>query len=424
MFWFSRSMPIPADIWRLVLTSVVSAVIGGAAGYAMAWYRLRHKRLSLIQRLRDHRSERLALHRELYQHSTSRIHRSADPATLEAGVSVEELEQLRLEMMLLREDHRIETQLLKEENEELREAVERVQTTEARFMDVPEPYSIVDATPEAEPDSEAAMEADEPPSKADEVPEEQDEKTSETPIEEIHGEVRIDNEAQNEEPQAESPPEEPQADLEEAVAEDKPLRKDADGSASSSTRKGVPEDIQALFLPDSLRRRKATQKDPEPNPAPEPEHEEQPGTPVSSAAVTTAASELDADGFHFHWEAPRPTPPAKRRHAPEPVRMDMPAFRSLYDMLQASGVTLSPDEPQTTSATDLDPVHRIVGLDRDSYALLVDLGYASLEQLARLSDTETRRLAAVFRISPDRIRDVWTPGAQATLQGNRPESRD
>lgn len=200
----------------------------------------------------------------------------------------------------------------------------------------------------------------------------------------------------------------------------------------------VPEDIRALFLESSIREKlfpkKSTRPEKRPKrtkPADSASRGEIPSSrPAYLRELPGKPMDQDADGFHFHWEAPRaqaqpkPQPAAKPRHVAEPVRMDVPAFRSLYDMLQATGVSLSIDSAPESSAPDMDPVHRIVGLDPESYALLVDLGYASLEQLASLSDAETRRLAAVFRIPPDRIRHEWTPTAKATLQESQPGQQD
>lgn len=431
-------MTIPADILRLVVTSLVSALIGGAAGYAVAWYRLRRTRLSIIESRRTHRTERLAWHRELYQESTSRIHRPAGPAEVEEGPPDEALEQLRLEMTLLKEDHRIETQLLKEENEELRSAVERSRAAEASFTDLIEDAApaeeaqveIVEAAEATGTDELAAEPAEEPSSPEPSVTEDTGEPLPEA-------QLLVEDEDGNEpEPAAAESGTEDVAET--GSGEDAETGLDDSSPEKTAALRRVPEDIRALFLESSIREKlfpkKSTRPEKRPKrskPADTASRDELPSSrPAFFRDLPGKPMDQDADGFHFHWEAPRaqaqpkPQPAAKTRHVAEPARMDMPAFRSLYDMLQATGVSLSVDPSPESSAPDMDPVHRIVGLDRESYALLVDLGYASLEQLASLSDTETRRLAAVFRISPDRIRDEWTSSAQSSLQANRPGKQD
>ena len=396
--WFSPFMAISADTISLIVTALVSALLGGLAGYGLAWHRLRRARLNLIHDRKDFKRDRLAWYREQYQHSTSRIHRSPEPEQEPEppAVSNEALEQLRLEMTILREDHRIETQLLKDENQELREAVERSRTTEAVFTDLPVSETVADMAEDSADDAVVTSVAE-------------IEAVTEEPTEVV--EVAEVAEVADDALETISPDEEAEVMPSAAESQEKePVRK---------KRSSVPADIQALFLDNPVRERLFPKKRPaREKPAPDkaadaPSH----NRPSVNKDAPGKPSEKDASAFHFHWEAPR-TPiaaPIKRPVAESP-RPEVPAFRSLDDMLEASGVTLSLEPfPAPTDAPDMDPVHRIVGLDRESYTLLKELGYASLEQLAGLTETETRRLAAVFRIPADRIRNEWTPSAKAGL---------
>ncbi len=147
--------------------------------------------------------------------------------------------------------------------------------------------------------------------------------------------------------------------------------------------------------------------------------------------------------------------PAKAEEPSETGReAPIPVFRSLHDMLTASGVSLpATDRPETAPAqeskgastvnedrdgevvesdaqatedqeTSQDGapskakgeeslVRSIVGLDPDSFSLLQELGYADLTRLSGLSSSEIRRLAEVFRIRPERIEQDWKPTARA-----------
>ncbi|MDA0379391.1 MAG: hypothetical protein O3C45_05635 [Bacteroidetes bacterium] len=424
-------MALSVDIIRMILTVLFSAALGGLAGYALAWHRLRKKRLDLIQRVQEHRRNRLAWHREQYQASTSRIHR---PATLDSGepfVTDEALEQLRLEMTILREDHRIETQLLQEENRELRDAVERAKAADATFTDLPQDVAgqeVAPAPEDAVVAEDAVLVSDNVVALDDVLPED-DAVTHDAIL--AANDVLADDGLTTDA-------------IDETPVEGIPVSAPADASPR------VPEDIQALFMDEAVKDkpirkpRVKREKPVEAIPPPAAEEveslKENPLEPASTFDTTVEAAaeidpapdtdraadplpgttgiplEQDASGFHFHWEAPRLRKDDRPSTKPTLSRTDMPTFRSLYDMLQASGVSLSPEASPAGSDALLDPVHHIVGLDRDSYALLQELGYASLEQLARLSETETRRLAAVFRIPAERIRLEWTPSAQARLQ--------
>ena len=400
--WFSPFMAISADTISLIVTALVCALLGGMAGYGLAWHRLRRARLNLIHDRKDFKKDQLAWYREQYQDSTSRIHRPAEPEQEQPAMTNEALEQLRLEMTILLEDHRIETQLLKDENQELREAVERSRTTEAVFIDLPVSETadtiadtVVDYRDEAVVTVGTEIEAiTEEPVEVAEVADDAAETVN--PVEEVEV-IPPANESQEEEP----------------------VRK---------KRSNVPADIQALFLDNPERERlfpkkRSVREKPVPDKAADaPSH----NRPTVNKDAPGKPSEKDASAFHFHWEAPRtPVAAPMTRSATESTRPEVPAFRSLHDMLEASVVTLSLEPiPAPTDAPDMDPVHRIVGLDRESYTLLKELGYASMEQLAGLTETETRRLAAVFRIPADRIRNEWTPSAKAGLANGNAAAQD
>lgn len=67
----------------------------------------------------DLRRTRLEWSRERFQESTSRIHRPPLVASESSDHASEELEQLRLELTILKEDHRVEKELLQREIDEL-----------------------------------------------------------------------------------------------------------------------------------------------------------------------------------------------------------------------------------------------------------------------------------------------------------------
>ncbi len=57
----------------------------------------------------------------------------------------------------------------------------------------------------------------------------------------------------------------------------------------------------------------------------------------------------------------------------------------------------------------------LVRLSDDQYDLLNELGYGSMEKIAKLSSTEVRRLAEIFSIPAQRIESDWIPNAQLIL---------
>ncbi|MDE2996161.1 MAG: hypothetical protein OXT73_05410, partial [Bacteroidota bacterium] len=129
--------------------------------------------------------------------------------------------------------------------------------------------------------------------------------------------------------------------------------------------------------------------------------------------------EMDTQGRSAESASKAPasaSPESGQNQTPE-----LPAFRSLHDMLQASGVSIA-DKTHATRQDDHALIQEIVGLDEEAFQLFQELGYASLRHLARLSDTEIYRLAAIFRIPEDRIRQEWKPTATAHLNMRASES--
>lgn len=493
------------------LTIAVSALAGGACGYLLARHVWQDRLLDMEENRQELRRKRLELHREQFQQSTSRIHRPT-AADSEAPVQAsEEMEQLRLEMTLLQEDHRVEKELLQREIEELKSdspSLSGMHETEAVIIEadysdeIEETDTIEDpaehviiaevdvVAEEGEPAEDEDVVAEEvvltekedvvaeegelTEEMAITVPETQDTPESTTPpnatsvLETFFVLDESDVQPESEAPTAGGNPE-PQ----DPPTHDK--RKEPRSSIAP-----VPTDIESLFRAPRVEepevrpsrtqeveretesaeaRTEAPAKEPSLDPdadmlAEEPNAEartEEPGEEAHTDDSTPA--ETDATPFAIHWNADRPgrhkdlsvheetaefansaLDSSENEGGPEPA---IPVFRSLHDMLAASGVSpavhdstselseqasplWSPQSAHTASlqggpSTDKALIRSIVSLDAESFSLLDELGYASLIRLAQLSPSEIRRLAQVFRINPDQIEQDWKPTATAHL---------
>lgn len=515
-----------------ILTIVISALAGGACGYLLARHIWQDRLIEMEEKRQELRRKRLELHRERFQESTSRIHRPTTTEAPQSGPVSQELEQLRLEMMLLKEDHRVETEVLKRE-------IQQLKPDDNPLYDAEETEAvIIEADDEYAPDSmRTSEETDGSVDETDDVivdaPDEED-------IDAVFGSTHVegpstDEAASDESPKMETPEAptvEPAAEtIEESsdvVEEDaKPTPQQKEEPSRSSLIAPVPTDIESLFkaprveepevAPEKKPEKAAKQEDapiaeepigaeppvvdepveaveavPEPVAEEPAEQAEAPvaDEPVIAAEVPTEAEpalaaeaqvkeepaataeaptedepaaseeapaeaapaapkEDEVQPFAIHWNADRPgrrkdlTKPSSDQpddvhetedHNSEPA---IPVFRSLHDMLVASGVSLAADEPvhedagaseptwspkfasQETApgsaATDKALIRSIVSLDAESFSLLDELGYASLTRLAQLSPSEIRRLAQVFRINPEQIEQDWKPTATAHL---------
>lgn len=523
-----------------ILTIVVSALAGGACGYLLARYIWQDQLLEIEERRQQLRRSRLELHRERFQESTSRIHRPT-PSGADTDLSFsEELEQLRLEMLLLREDHRVEKELLMQEIHQMRgdespgdEEDARFETTDAVILDASDMGELEmasDSTPEevesTAPEDQSGLEAEESAQGMDQKVATDDEATMEHP--EDLGPVSVNQEdidavfstpqvldpeatttesddedrpaAADDAPTPQQDPEITPTDMgiRSEPADSEPIKSEPettsleDNKAETPGRpresrphtslvSPVPTDIESLFEAPRVEEPAINHKpDQETESAREPEvseppeqvasqdveeapaeaeteteldlhSEEEAQLPQPSAAAEAAASEeahSDSSSFAIHWNADRPG-----RHKdqladmPEPIDLPkqvenkepgIPVFRSLHDMLIASGVSPANDEPTPSTPESTDSmvwtpsanvhaesaegpssdkalIRSIVSLDADSFSLLDELGYASLTRLAQLSESEIRRLAQVFRINPDQIEQDWKPTATAHL---------
>ncbi len=464
-----------------VLTIVISALAGGACGYLLARYIWQDRLLLLEEERQQLRRTRLEVHRENFQKSTSRIHRPATTETNSPDHSSEELEQLRLEMTLLREDHRIERELHKNEINDLKpdkylhsdvaesdaviiEFDSPVDAEEATMEEtVMEEAIILDSSEEEVFSSEALEEANEK--------EQVEPKTKDRPA--LIAPVPTDIESLFRVPRVEEPAVKPENSRETESGQEAAAPKE-----EMEREKEVSEQDLETSIYDSPVTSDITSYDTAETGAQE--SSEDPGraveeVPASSAdtlsedlAMRTEAApvapadeltqEAEAEPFAIHWNADRPGrhegfPPSNE--SAEPIIRDVdsseeavssepaiPVFRSLHDMLTASDVspaslesaeaTSSPESPTwsprsassqpplSTTSSDEALIQSIVSLDAESLSLLDELGYASLTRLAQLSPSEIRRLAQVFRINPDQIQQDWMPTAMAHLNMQSP----
>jgi len=471
----------------VILTISISALAGAACGYLWARYVWQDRLLEMEETRQSLRRQRMEMHRERFQHSTARIHKPAEDVSKQDAEMQEELEQVRLEMMLLKEDHRLERQLWEEEKAQLGSGRATVfegdiEETEAVILEQDEPdvEETPEALPQVDPDAETDQIATAEEDFLDEV--------FSSPL--VPGpqvaQPREDAPIESVSPPETKQPAEPDvfsvpSDIEslfsdgtEATEVHRSSDPDPDVQETADTRPvaSVPSDVDtdeedgiipgeptvdAVEITASADRdREETVMaavDPEEPVETDREHEE---TVMEESSIdsnlTDAVDEDDesadrevdvptaagstpspAGDFAIHWQSDRPgrSPRQEERtdgadKVSETSEPEIPVFRSLHDMLVASGVDLpSPDEtapalPPSGPSTGHEPagsdlVRSIVGLDGDSFSLLQDLGYANLNRLAQLSPSEMRRLAAVFRISVDRVEQDWKPTAKAHL---------
>ena len=468
------------------LTIVISALAGGACGYLLARYIWQDRLLLLEEERQELRRQRLELHRENFQKSTSQIHRPAAIETNSPDHSSEELEQLRLEMTLLREDHRIERELLQNEINDLKpdkylhsdlaesdaviieldspvdaeEATMEVAVMEETIM---EETVILDSSEEEVFSSEAVEEANEK--------EQVEPKTKERPA--LIAPVPTDIESLFRVPRVEEPAVKPENSREtesgqEAAAPKEEMEREKEVSEqdleTSIYDSPVTSDITSYDIAETGAQESS--EDPgravEEAPAGSADTLSEDSAQQTEAAPVAPADELtqeaEAAPFAIHWNADRPGrhegfPPSNESAEPTIRDVDspeeavssepaIPVFRSLHDMLTASGVspaslesaeaastpespTWSPrsassQPPLSITSSDEALIQSIVSLDAESFSLLDELGYASLTRLAQLSPSEIRRLAQVFRINPDQIEQYWMPTAMAHLNMQSP----
>ena len=426
-------------MFAFILTSLISALAGGAAGYLVARYRWKDELDQLEENRQLYRRERLEWHREQFQDSTSRIHRPSQQQQDTSMVPLEDLEQLRLEMTILKEDLRLERELLEEENREMRLELDSRQQPDAVFVDLSDTGTPAeDAVHEEKPsddeteDGTEAISEDTP--EAISAEEDVDGETIETGHEPISAEGDEQPEADANVDPSDGNPAVPDTEEVEDVAdvaetdaaEPVVLESDApEPAATESTLESIPApeshdrglsvpgDIKAVFAADVT---DESDKSDEGEQHKEEVNDDKAHETVLLSDDMKIDEEIPAPAFSFHWETRRPAAavPSADRPVRESPRTAMPAFRSLYDMLNASGVAAAPSTPpDETEETVL--VRDIVGLDGDSFQLLQELGYATLKKLSSLSTSETRRLAAVFRIHEQRIEQDWKPTARAHI---------
>lgn len=482
-----------------ILTIAISALAGAACGYLFARHVWQDRLIEMEESRQELRRKRREIHRERFQDSTSRIHRPTDSSSVKADALREELEQLQLEMVLLREDHRLERKMWEDDH---RNVVDAPPSPMPSMADVEETEVVV---------LDAEMESDDAPSHPEiddalidavvgtaqvqgprPIPEAESE--TDVPIEQ-EPEPRLELEFEPDIESAGAPKNEP--DVEPVGQSTVQFEAESTGTSPSQARQDttvapVPSDIEQLFgggvstsksvikdTPDAeedakqatLPREHNVEKVRDEEPAEEAASFDESLLVVGESTeilenptpIAPAATDLDiphipdipdipdieeAPSFSIHWQSDRPR---RRKASPEKPqetllsgkpesRRDIPVFRSLHDMLSASGVAYAddtypedsysgeqgsvapPTAPYSTPASEADEpaeddqlIRRIVNLDADSFSLLSELGYANLRRLAGLSPSEIRRLAAVFRIKPERIEQNWKPTATAHL---------
>lgn len=136
------------------------------------------------------------------------------------------------------------------------------------------------------------------------------------------------------------------------------------------------------------------------------------------------------DPFDFHWTGPLPepvrsrpepvnpppteplpvppVPPAPQSPAePTPPRRPIPqrpAFKPVSDLVDTeNGSTGSP------------PLQRLLKMNAEQYALLEEIGYATVDRIASLTPIAVERLSGIFGVSESEIRDHWVPDAQKAV---------
>lgn len=120
----------------IIAISLACAAIGTGLGFLLARYRHALCVQSLAEKERQIRHMRVQLHQDSRHESTAQGPTLNQEDSILAQDPKEELEQARLDLLLLREDKRIELALFREENEQLRSDLDRFNSASAQFVDV------------------------------------------------------------------------------------------------------------------------------------------------------------------------------------------------------------------------------------------------------------------------------------------------
>jgi hypothetical protein len=146
----------------------------------------------------------------------------------------------------------------------------------------------------------------------------------------------------------------------------------------------------------------------------EPTTEPVPETNIERQPVPEPEPEPDLL-FDFHWMGPppgpekqdqtpgSPEPPAGRiPKRPQPAKR--PAFQPVSDLV----------EPERIDA-GAPPLQRLLRLNAEQYALLDEIGYATVDRIASLTTVAVERLSGIFGVPESEIRDQWIPAAQKAV---------
>lgn len=130
-------------------------------------------------------------------------------------------------------------------------------------------------------------------------------------------------------------------------------------------------------------------------------------TPATFEDVTPVEEAASNDPFDFHWTGPLPEPFASEPDAIDPPRRPVPqrpAFKPVSDLVETENGT--PTSP---------PLQRLLKMNAEQYALLEEIGYATVDRIASLTPIAIERLSGIFGVPESEIRDHWVPDAQKAV---------
>ncbi len=152
-------MNVQIDIIVLLLSGLVVLVLGLFFGYRLAVTRLEDRFQDVAEKERTIQRRRVAMQRERYQESTSRIHRAQGEQESKNLILREELEQNKLELSILKQDMQLDLEVLRGDKESLEAEIGRLKGTAVSFTEVDHAEIPVIEGPEHDEDHQENLES-------------------------------------------------------------------------------------------------------------------------------------------------------------------------------------------------------------------------------------------------------------------------
>jgi len=371
----------------VAIAGVILITLGPLAGYLFFRYRYGRRISDLEYRESSLHAREVDFNRTRYQASTARIHQSTASGEDTLSLLREEVEQKSLELSIVRQDYELELKTLRQETASLRSEIGHLRGEPVSIQDI-DPASGVET-----PDSSLS--------------------SSYTDFEEID-----EDESTPDEPAPYEPaPDEPV--LDELVQDEPELDEPAPAESvlDEPTLDELVQDEPELDEPDDF----------EPVPGEDFETESRvffdisPDTPYSNdntdpdpieSAPESEDEDWDEDVFRFLYpEGTDGDEPVEIESLSRPSDSSTEATKTDYPTFTPVSFLM----PEDSAVTSESHFKSLVRLSDDQYDLLDELGYGSMEKIAKLSSTEVRRLAEIFSIPAQRIESDWIPNAQLIL---------